>query len=196
MLTDRVLEILSISGKAMPHLHIPLQSGSDKILRLMKRRYSSSDYLETIDKVKKYLPDACIGVDTIVGFPNELESEFLDTYHLLDSLDISYLHVFSYSERKKTAAEKISPKVSSDLIINRRNRLRLLSKNKYNSFILKNIKSKRNVLFESYEDGFLSGWTDNYIKVKVKGSSQLINTIHRVHILESINNCATGEFVE
>ena len=79
LLTDRVLEILSISGKAMPHLHIPLQSGSDKILRLMKRRYSSSDYLETIDKVKKYLPDACIGVDTIVGFPNELEYEFLDS---------------------------------------------------------------------------------------------------------------------
>ena len=195
LLSDHILEIISCSKKAMPHLHIPLQSGSDKILRLMQRRYSSSDYYHTIKKVKEYLPNSCIGVDTIVGFPNESNYDFDQTYKILNDLDISYLHVFSYSERKNTGAENFSPKVPSNVIALRRNKLRLLSKNKYNQFIQNNIDHSLNILFEKYDDGLLRGWTDNYIRVKVKGNKKFINTVKRIKIVSHSDGSTNGVFI-
>ncbi len=195
LLSDEILHILSSSKKAMPHLHIPLQSGSDKILRLMKRRYSSSDYYHRIQSIKKYLPNSCIGVDTIVGFPNESEKDFNQTYDLLNNLDISYLHVFSYSERDNTSAKNIFPKIENDIIAIRRNKLRQLSSNKYNDFINKNMNSPLNVLFEQYDKGILSGWTDNYIRVNVEGDENFINKIKKIKIIDQSNNSVNGVFI-
>jgi len=195
LLNNQILEIISCSEKAMPHLHIPLQSGSDKILRLMKRRYSSSDYYHTIQNVKKYLPNSCIGVDTIVGFPNESNEDFNQTYNFLNDLDVSYLHVFSYSERKNTSAQEILPKVQNDIIAMRRNKLRLLSSNKYNNFIKKNLNHDFDILFEQYDNGLLSGWTDNYIRVNVKGNKNFVNTIKKIKIINQSNGFTNGVFV-
>ena len=195
LLDDQILEILSSSNKAMPHLHIPLQSGSDKILKLMKRRYSAFDYSNRIKSVKKYLPNACIGVDTIVGFPGESDEDFNKTYQFLKNLDISYLHVFSYSERDNTSAKNIFPKIQNETTVLRRNKLRLLSNYKYSQFIKGNIDHHLNMLFEQYNDGILSGWTDNYIRVNVKGSKNFINTIKKIKITNQSNNLVNGVFV-
>ena len=195
LLNDEILEIISKSNKAMPHLHIPLQSGSDKILKLMRRRYSASDYLKIINKVKEYLPNSCIGIDTIVGFPTETDYDFNQTYDLLNRLDISYLHVFSYSERNNTEAKNIFPKVTPDTITSRRNKLRLLSKYKYDKFIKNNINNDLSILFERYDDGFLSGWTDNYIKVLVKGNKKLVNKIKKIKIINHTTDFTNGIFV-
>lgn len=182
LLTKEILKIISKSEKAMPHLHIPMQSGSDKILKLMQRRYTSLDYVNVIDKVRSYFPDACIGVDVIVGFPSETEDDFNETYNTLNNLDISYLHVFSYSERNNTKSQGIIPKVPQNEIVTRRNKLRALSTIKYKEFVFKNLNSKKNILFEKYDDGLLSGWTENYIRVNVEGSKRLINQIKKIKL--------------
>ena len=162
----------------MPHFHIPLQSGSDKILKLMKRRYLSELYVDRVNKIKELIPDCCIGADVIVGFPGENDIDFKRTYDFISSLEISYLHVFSYSERENTEsvyfAEKNSKKIKSERSLI----LRELSNIKRESFYKKNINSERKILFESEnKNGFIHGYTDNYIRVKTIWSSNLVDSI-------------------
>ena len=195
LVNENLLQIISSSKKALPHFHIPLQSGSDRILKLMKRRYSKKYYMNLIKNIRCFLPNACIGVDIIVGFPTESESDFNDTYTMVKKMDISYLHVFPYSDRENTIAQKFSQKVKRNVKIDRRNIMRLLSSRKYNNFILNNIGSIREVLFEKYSEGILSGWTNNYIKVSIKGSKDLLNSIRKVQLIELINNSINGILV-
>jgi len=177
----------------MPHFHIPLQSGSDKILKLMQRRYTVEFYKNLIGKIRTSIPNACLGVDVIVGFPSESDEDFLETYNFLLDLDISYLHVFTYSERENTKAKRdISPKIDNNIKIQRRNKLRLLSIEKYNKFIKQYKGSSFNVLFEKFENNILSGWSENYIKVKVDNNKNLVNTVKTVELVEFNNNQAYG----
>ena len=140
----------------------------------MKRKYLASDYTLVIDKVKNRIPNACIGVDVIVGFPGESDADFSETYEFLSQLDISYLHVFTYSDRDNTVSQKNHNKVSQEEKSNRRNLLKRLSAIKYKKFIEKNFNSNFDVLFEKYNDGILSGWTQNYIRVNVESSNDLL----------------------
>ena len=185
LLTDEIIELISKSDKAMPHLHIPLQSGSDKILKFMKRRYSLDDYISVVSKVSDKIPDVCIGVDVIVGFPGETDEDFNMTYTLLEKLDISYLHVFTYSERDNTSSQKISSKIDPSIKSIRRDKLKKLSSIKYRRFINRNINRKLNILFEKYADGILSGWTDNYIRVNVESKKNYTNQIKKVKLMDS-----------
>jgi threonylcarbamoyladenosine tRNA methylthiotransferase MtaB len=178
LLNNEIIEFVSQSQKIMPHFHIPLQSGSDKILKLMKRRYLSELYVDRVNKIKELIPDCCIGADVIVGFPGENDIDFKRTYDFISSLEISYLHVFSYSERENTESvyftEKNSKKIKSD----RSSILRELSDIKRESFYKKNINSERKILFESEnKNGFIHGYTDNYIRVKAIWSSDLVDSI-------------------
>ena len=178
LLNNEIIEFVSQSQKIMPHFHIPLQSGSDKILKLMKRRYLSELYVDRVNKIKELIPDCCIGADVIVGFPGENDIDFKRTYDFISSLEISYLHVFSYSERENTEsvyfAEKNSKKIKSE----RSSILRELSDIKRESFYKKNINSERKILFESEnKNGFIHGYTDNYIRVKTIWSSELVDSI-------------------
>ena len=173
-----IIEFVSQSQKIMPHFHIPLQSGSDKILKLMKRRYLSELYVDRVNKIKELIPDCCIGADVIVGFPGENDIDFKRTYDFISSLEFSYLHVFSYSERENTEsvyfAEKNSKKIKSERSLI----LRELSNIKRESFYKKNINSERKILFESEnKNGFVHGYTDNYIRVKTIWSSNLVDSI-------------------
>ena len=192
LLNENILKLMSASKKALPHLHIPLQSGSNRILKLMKRRYSVEDYQNTIKLVKKIMPEACIGVDVIIGFPTENDKDFKSTYKFLDKMDISYLHVFTYSKRENTLAENIKPEVDEKNKIERRNQLRLLSSKKYNNFIKKNIGNTSKVLFENISDGYISGWTENYIKVSMKANKKYLNQIKKVQLNDFNNNIAYG----
>ena len=185
LLTDEIIELISKSDKAMPHLHIPLQSGSDKILKFMKRRYSLNDYISVVNKVSDKISDVCIGVDVIVGFPGETDEDFNMTYSLLEKLDISYLHVFTYSERDNTSSQKISFKIDPSIKSIRRDKLKKLSAIKYRRFIDRNINRKLNILFEKYTDGILSGWTDNYIRVNVESKKNYTNQIKKVKLMDS-----------
>jgi len=178
LLNNDIIEFVSQSQKIMPHFHIPLQSGSDKILKLMKRRYLSELYVDRVNKIKELIPDCCIGADVIVGFPGENDIDFKRTYDFISSLEISYLHVFSYSERENTESvfftEKNSKKIKSD----RSSILRELSDIKRGTFYKKNINSERKILFESEnKNGFIHGYTDNYIRVKTIWSSNLVDSI-------------------
>ena len=185
LLTDEIIELISKSDKAMPHLHIPLQSGSDKVLKFMKRRYSLDDYISVVNKVSDKISDVCIGVDVIVGFPGETDEDFNMTYTLLEKLDISYLHVFTYSERDNTSSQKISFKIDPSIKSIRRDKLKKLSAIKYRRFIDRNINRKLNILFEKYTDGILSGWTDNYIRVNVESKKNYTNQIKKVKLMDS-----------
>ena len=196
LLTDDIIEFIANSNKILPHLHIPLQSGSNKILKLMRRRYDVDLYKEKIKKIKNMIPDCCVGVDVIVGFPTESEQDFLQTYNFLELLDISYLHVFSYSERDNTKAVLMKNKIPELIKQDRRKRLVSLSENKKTIFINSNIGKSLNVLFESYDNGYISGLTENYIKVHVPGNKKLINQIHLVKLTEYSSNIIFGEFIE
>ena len=183
LLNDQMINIFSNSSKWVKHLHIPLQSGSNKILKKMKRRYTSKQYQILIGKIQNKFPDICIGVDLIVGFPGETESDFLSTYNFIKNLNISYLHVFSYSKRENTEANKYKNHLSSETIKHRRVQMQKLSNMKFNEFINQNVGSIRNVLFENHENGLLTGLTDNYLKVYVPGKQKYVNSIHKVKIL-------------
>ena len=187
LLTDEIIDLISKSNKAMPHFHIPLQSGSDKILKLMKRRYSVKDYISVINRVKDSIPGVCIGVDVIVGFPGETEDDFNHTYKVLDELDVSYLHVFTYSERENTDSEQIFPKVGQSIKAMRREKLKRLSAIKYRKFIDNNLNKELNILFEKYSDGILSGWAENYIRVNVESENNFINQIKKVKLMDNHN---------
>ena len=178
LLSDEIIQFVHNSNSFVKHFHIPLQSGSDKILKLMKRRYLKDLYISRINKIKELMPDCCIGVDVIVGFPGETEEDFNETYEFLKALNISYLHVFSYSERDNTESLKISHKVPKKTRAVRSQILRKLSDKKKMNFYKSNINQIRPVLFESKNyDGYIHGYTDNYIRVKTLWSKNLVDNV-------------------
>ena len=183
LLTDEIITFTAQSQKFVPHFHIPLQSGSDKILGLMKRRYKRNLYVERVNQIKNVMPQACIGVDVIVGFPGETENDFLETYNFLNSLDISYLHVFTYSERENTDAASMSGSVPISERKRRNKMLRILSEKKRNCFYEKYIGNEFDVLFEEEnKKNEIYGFTDNYIRVSVPFDSSLINSVSKVRL--------------
>jgi threonylcarbamoyladenosine tRNA methylthiotransferase MtaB len=166
LLTNEIIEFVSNSKKFMPHFHIPLQSGSDKILGLMRRRYKKDLYTERIGLIKAMMPHCCIGVDVIVGFPGETDEDFQETFNFLHQLDISYLHVFTYSERTNTLAATMKPVVPIHIRNERNKTLRNLSYQKMQYFTNAHIGETRKVLFETKnKNGMIEGYTDNYIKI-------------------------------
>ncbi len=188
LLSDEIIEFTSHSNRFVPHFHIPLQSGNNKILGLMKRRYQRELYSMRVEKIKELMPHTCIGVDVIVGFPGETEEDFKDTYTFLNELDVSYLHVFSYSERPNTEAVELPNKVPANEIARRSKMLQILSEKKRRHFYGQHLGSEWNVLFERKEnEGTISGFTENYIKVEMPYDKALVNTTRRVRLLE-INN--------
>jgi len=188
LLTDEIIEFVANSRLFVPHFHIPLQSGSDRILKLMRRRYLRQVYIERVNKIKQLLPHACIGVDVIVGFPSETDEDFHDTYTFLSDLDISYLHVFTYSEREGTDAPEISPAVPMNIRKQRNKMLRILSAKKQRAFYELHQNSTRTVLLESeIKDGKVYGHTDNYLRVCVSGDLQLVNSLVQTELM-SLND--------
>jgi len=182
LFTDEIIEFCATSQKFMPHFHVPLQSGSDKILGDMRRRYKRDLYKIRVEKIKSVLPDACIGVDVIVGFPGETNNDFLNTYNFLNELEISYLHVFTYSERPDTDAVEMGEVVSKEKRAERSRMLHILSDKKRRFFHDQFVNQRRPVLFENMKNGKLLGHTDNYIQIQTDGTPDLINTIHPVKL--------------
>jgi len=183
LLKDETIDFVSNSKIFVPHFHIPLQSGSDKLLKKMKRRYLTGLYKERVARIKEKMPDCCIGVDVIVGFPGETEELFQETYDLLNALDISYLHVFTYSERANTEAVEMDGVIDKAVRHQRSKMLRILSAKKKRAFYEKNIGSTRTVLFEhDNRDGFIQGFTENYVKVKVPYDPGLRNQTIKVKL--------------
>jgi threonylcarbamoyladenosine tRNA methylthiotransferase MtaB len=181
LLRDKTIDFVSKSDTFVPHFHIPLQSGSDDLLKKMKRRYLRDTYTNRVQKIKKVLPNACIGVDVIVGFPGETEKHFLDTYHYLNDLDISYLHVFTYSERANTEAVLMDGVVPKKTRAKRSKVLRGLSVKKRRAFYETQLGETLTVLFESEnKEGYIYGFTENYVKVKTPWNPAFINTLHTV----------------
>ena len=183
LLKDETIDFVSNSSVFVPHFHIPLQSGSDELLKKMKRRYHTGLYKERVKRIKDKMPDACIGVDVIVGFPGETEEHFQETYTLLNELDISYLHVFTYSERANTQAAEMSHVIDKGVRHQRSKMLRILSAKKKRAFYEKNIGSNRTVLFEHENKmGYIQGFTENYVKVKVPYDPGFRNQILNVKL--------------
>jgi threonylcarbamoyladenosine tRNA methylthiotransferase MtaB len=181
LLRDETIDFVSKSDTFVPHFHIPLQSGSDDLLKKMKRRYLRDTYTNRVQKIKKVLPNACIGVDVIVGFPGETEKHFLDTYHYLNDLDISYLHVFTYSERANTEAVLMGGVVPKKTRAKRSKMLRGLSVKKRRAFYETQLGETLTVLFESEnKEGYIYGFTENYVKVKAPWNPAFINTLHTI----------------
>ena len=178
LLSDEIINFISTSKKFVHHFHIPLQSGSDSILRLMRRRYDTELYRSRIEKINKLMPDACIGVDVIVGFPGEDDDLFLESMSFLENLNVSYLHVFTYSERDNTHAISLPYSVDANVRAKRSKLLRLLSSRKKAAFYERNVGSIQDVLFESEEkDGFIEGFSSNYIRFRRPWDPSLIGTI-------------------
>ena len=177
LLNQDIIEFCNSSNLFMPHYHVPLQSGSNKILRAMRRRYDRSLYGSRVELIKSLNPDACIGADVIVGFPGETNDDFLDTYNFIKDQDISYLHVFTYSEREGTDAIHHRNHVPKDERSERSKMLHILSDKKRRAFNESFVGSKRDVLYENNKNGFIYGHSDNYIRVKVKAPSDIINTV-------------------
>jgi len=185
LLSNEIINFVATSKRFVPHFHIPLQSGSDKILGLMKRRYRRDLYTERVATIKALIPDCCIGVDVIVGFPGETHEDFLDTYQFLNELDISYLHVFTYSEREQTAAADMTGIVTGSARADRSKMLHILSEKKRRSFYQSQIGSVAEVLFEDdQKNGFMHGFTRNYVKVKAKYDPIMVNEIKTVKLVE------------
>ena len=185
LLKNETIDFVSKSNSFVPHFHIPLQSGSDTILKLMRRRYMSDLYIDRVNKIKEVMPDACIGVDVIVGFPGETDEHFLETYHFLNELDISYLHVFTYSERDNTAAAKMDGVVTKQVRNKRSKMLRGLSVKKRRAFYESQLGKMHQVLFEGEnKEGYIHGFTSNYVKVKSPWNPELVNTLHSVVLTE------------
>lgn len=183
LLTDEIIAFVHGSEKFVPHFHIPLQSGSDELLRKMRRRYERELYTRRIEAIRKRMPECGIGVDVIVGFPGETEAEFLETYHYLNELPVSYLHVFPYSERANTTAIKLPGAVPMKERMQRSEMLRILSEKKRRAFYAEHIGTVRPVLFEQEEkQGFMYGFTDNYIRVKTQYDPLLVNEIREAEL--------------
>jgi len=187
LLNNEVIDYVSQSERFVPHFHIPLQSGSNKILRSMRRRYLRELYEDRVNKIKQLMPNCCIGVDVIVGFPGETEEDFLETYNFLNELDISYLHVFTYSERANTAAPEMENPVPMKVRQERSKMLRILSEKKKRVFYEENLGRTATILFEDdVEDGMMHGFTENYVRVSAKYDPMLVNELKTVQ-LKSIN---------
>jgi threonylcarbamoyladenosine tRNA methylthiotransferase MtaB len=185
LLTDEIIEFVAQSKRFMPHFHVPLQSGSDKILGLMQRRYKSDLYKNRVEKIKSEMPNACIGVDVIVGFPSESNADFSETYHFIRDLEVSYLHVFTYSERQNTKALDIQPVVPMEIRNERNAMLRTLSEKKKYQFYKQFLGESRIVLLEAEQKGdFMHGFTDNYIKVTVPYNENQVNAIMPVKLVD------------
>ncbi|MFD0764877.1 tRNA (N(6)-L-threonylcarbamoyladenosine(37)-C(2))-methylthiotransferase MtaB [Mucilaginibacter lutimaris] len=183
LLNDQVIAFVATSKRFVPHFHIPLQSGSDKILALMRRRYKRELYANRVAKIKQLMPDCCIGVDVIVGFPGETREDFVDTYNFLNNLDISYLHVFTYSERENTPAAEMGGVVPGSTRADRSKMLHILSDKKRRAFYETQIGKSDEVLFEGdIKDGFMHGFTRNYVKVKTKYDPILVNELRNVQL--------------
>lgn len=184
LLTEEIIRFVADSRRFVPHFHVPLQSGSNRILKAMRRRYARELYADRVACIRRYMPHACIGVDVIVGFPGETEADFMETYEFLHALDVSYLHVFTYSERAGTPAAEMPDPVPMDIRRERNERLRILSDKKKRAFYERFTGTVREVLFEpGPEPGLLSGFTDNYLKIEMLGPASLINTIQPVQLL-------------
>ena len=189
LLKNETIEFVSNSDSFVPHFHIPLQSGSNDILKLMRRRYMKELYIDRVAKIKEVMPHACIGVDVIVGFPGETEEHFLETYNFLNELNISYLHVFTYSERDNTVAADLDGVVPKNIRSKRSKMLRGLSAKKRRAFYESQIGSERTVLFEGEnKEGYIHGFTGNYVKVKAPWNPELVNTLHKVELSEIDND--------
>jgi len=189
LLTDEVIGFVANSNSIVPHFHIPLQSGSDKILQSMKRRYLTDLYSERIEKVRQLIPHACIGVDVIVGFPGESDEDFIDSYNFINGLDISYLHVFTYSERSGTEAVEIKEVVPVNIRRDRNTQLTNLSLKKKRAFYTQFLGTQRKVLVEgSSSKNEYTGFTDNYIKVNFHSEKNLENKIIEVQLIEIDSN--------
>ena len=196
LLTNEIIEFVSRSERFVPHFHIPLQSGSNTILRKMGRRYLRELYEDRVSKIKTLMPHCCIGVDVIVGFPGETDELFLETYNFLNELNISYLHVFTYSERANTRATEMEDVVPMKKRNERSKMLRILSEKKRRKFYEENLGKTFTVLFEEdVEDGQMHGFTDNYIRVAAKYDPLLINELKQV-TLNEINNKGNVEVLE
>ncbi len=196
LLTNEIIDYTSSSNRFVPHFHIPLQSGSNKILRVMRRRYLRELYEDRVNKIKQLMPDCCIGVDVIVGFPGETHEDFLDTYNFLNELNISYLHVFTYSERANTTAAEMDSRVPLKERQKRSKMLRILSEKKKRQFYESQLGTTRTVLFEDdVEDGMMHGFTENYVRVTAKYDPLLVNEL-KVVTLKSINDKGTVDVEE
>ena len=197
LITDEIIDIVKNSKKFMPHFHIPLQSGSDLILGKMRRRYKTKLYLEKINNISKKIENVCIGADVIVGFPGETDEEFNKTLDFIRKLNLSYLHVFSYSERENTQAINLKGKVSKQVKSLRSKQLRILSKKLQRKFYEKNLNGNFKVLFENHnKDGMMFGFTENYIKVKTKYNHEICQTIKNVSLCNIENDgLMTAKFI-
>lgn len=193
LLTDEIIEFVAQSKRFVPHFHIPLQSGSNKILSLMRRRYKRELYVDRVAKIKELMPNCCIGVDVIVGFPGEKREDFIDTYNFLNELNISYLHVFTYSERENTPAAEMSGVVPGSARADRSKMLHILSEKKRRAFYETQLGRTEDVLFErDIKEGYMHGFTRNYVKVKTKFDPVLVNELKTV----CLSNISTDGDVE
>ena len=189
LLRDDIIDFIAESQNVMPHIHMPLQSGSDRMLKLMRRRYLTGLYARRVERIKEKMPDACIGVDVITGHPGETEELFNETLSFIDSLDVSYLHVFTYSERPNTHALNLEPVVPGDERKARTHKLRRLSAQKRHEYNLKFKDQTRPVLFEEdVQDGYLFGWTDNYVRLGVPYQKGLTNRVLPARLQEISTN--------
>ncbi len=182
LLTNEIIEFSATSNKFVPHFHVPLQSGSNRILTDMKRRYLKGLYIDRVHTIKKHMPDACIGVDIIVGFPGETDEEFMETFEMVRDLPVSYFHVFTYSERPNTIANRMENPVPMQKRNERSEQLRILSQKKRRAFNATQLGKTKTVLWESAEDenGLMHGFTENYIKVSKPYSKNRVNTFEKV----------------
>ena len=194
LLNNDIITFCNMSKKFVPHFHIPLQSGSNKILKAMRRRYDRDLYVDRINSIKSLNSDTCIGVDVMVGFPGESDEDFLETYNFLNELDISYLHVFTYSERQNTYAIQINETIPKPVKAERSKTLHALSNKKRRLFYDQFISTKRDVLFENVKNGKLFGHTDNYIKVEVEKYQNRSNQIHSIKLTENRGDFVMGIF--
>lgn len=185
LLKDETISFVAQSKTFVPHFHIPLQSGSNKILKAMRRRYQRELYTKRVAQINSHMPHACIGVDVIVGFPGESDEDFLETYHFLNELEVSYLHVFTYSERDNTPAAAMEQSVPQKVRQKRSRMLRALSVKKRRAFYETQLGSVRTVLFEGEnKEGYIHGFTENYVKVRAPWNPELVNTLHQVRLKE------------
>ncbi|NNF82183.1 MAG: tRNA (N(6)-L-threonylcarbamoyladenosine(37)-C(2))-methylthiotransferase MtaB [Flavobacteriaceae bacterium] len=183
LLKDEIISFVGSSRTFVPHFHVPLQSGSNRILAQMKRRYRRELYIDRVSHIKSVMPHACIGVDVIVGFPGETEEDFLETYEFLNALDISYLHVFTYSERDNTPAASMADRVPTKIRAKRSKMLRGLSVKKRRAFYESQLETTRTVLFEGEnKSGYIHGFTENYVKVKAPWDPAMVNTLQKVKL--------------
>ena len=188
LLSPEIIQFVANSQRFVPHFHIPLQSGSDRVLKSMRRRYLTLLYLQRVIEIKQLMPDSCIGVDVIVGYPGETEEDFLTSYRFLADLDISYLHVFTYSERPNTEALAIEQVIPQAIRNKRSKMLRALSVKKRRAFYESQLGKSFTVLFEGENNkGYCTGFTENYVKVRSAWNPELVNTLKEI-ILESIDS--------